>query len=256
MAHSAYTPRRFMVAMLSLCIALLATDSHSATRKKTAKHTVTAAINDNPGVAGTLVRRSPWAALADLPNFTDGVWSNVTLGSTTSGMLPPLKADLTSAAINSVTAPPIGGQSCLSVGMPGVMQRPFPFEFVFEPGRITLLLELDNQVRRIYTDGRSHPADVKLTYGGHSIGHWEKTTLVVDTVGILPEVQIAPGVPANGPIHIIERIHLTNAEALAIDTTIEAPSVLTKPWSYSMTYQRHREQNVQEYLCPPEATTH
>jgi len=259
MAHSVTTPRRFMVVTLSLCMALLATNSHSATRKKTAKRTTTAAaVNDNPGVPGSLVRRSPWAALADLPNFTEGVWGNTSLGPAGAvGMLPPLKAELNYAAINRVGIEPVvRGESCLPVGMPSVMLRPHPFEFVFEPGRITLLLELNSQVRRIYTDGRAHPTDGELSYGGHSIGHWEKTTLVVDTVGIVPEAQIAPGVPANGPVHIIERMHLTNADTLTIDTMIEAPATLTRPWSYLMSYQRHRGQDVQEYLCRQEPAVH
>ena len=37
--------------------------------------------------------------------------------------------------------------------------------------------------RIIYLDGRTHPADLKPSYYGHSIGHWEGDTLVVDTVG-------------------------------------------------------------------------
>jgi hypothetical protein len=259
MPHSTTTPRRFMVVTLSLCLALLATNSDSATRKKKAKHpTPAAVVNDNPGVPGSLVRRSPWAALADLPNLTEGVWGNTSLGPAGAvGMLPPLKVELNYATINRVgIEPPVHDESCLPEGMPSVMLRPHPFEFVFEPGRITLLLELNNQVRRIYTDGRAHPTDGALSYGGHSIGHWEKTTLVVDTVGIVPEAQIAPGIPANGPVHITERMHLSNADALTIDTTIEAPAVLTRPWSYSMSYQRHRDQGVQEYLCRQEPAVH
>jgi hypothetical protein len=31
--------------------------------------------------------------------------------------------------------------------------------------------------------GRKHPDDPDLTFNGHSIGHWEGDTLVVDTVG-------------------------------------------------------------------------
>jgi hypothetical protein len=29
-----------------------------------------------------------------------------------------------------------------------------------------------------------HPKDVKPTYFGHSVGHWENDTLVVDTIGL------------------------------------------------------------------------
>ena len=65
-------------------------------------------------------------------------------------------------------------------------------EILFTPGRITMLGEGDgNRMRRIYTDGRRHPEDPDLTIHGHSIGHWEGDTLVVDTVGIIPQGYIA-----------------------------------------------------------------
>ncbi len=49
-------------------------------------------------------------------------------------------------------------------------------------------------------------------FHGHSIGHWEKDTLVVDTVAVLPQAYLAVneavGVPNNGDMHIVERLHL------------------------------------------------
>ena len=66
-------------------------------------------------------------------------------------------------------------------------------EILFTPGRITMLGEGDgNRMRRIYTDGRRHPEDPDLTIHGHSIGHWEGDTLVVDTVGIIAPGLISP----------------------------------------------------------------
>src|SRR5262245_22548337 len=37
--------------------------------------------------------------------------------------------------------------------------------------------------RIIYMDGQPHPKDLVPSYYGHSVGHWEGDTLVVDTVG-------------------------------------------------------------------------
>ena len=37
--------------------------------------------------------------------------------------------------------------------------------------------------KTIYMDGREHPKNFEPTYYGHSIGHWEGDSLVVDTVG-------------------------------------------------------------------------
>ena len=40
--------------------------------------------------------------------------------------------------------------------------------------------------RVIYMDGRPHPTgdDLRPTFLGHSLGHWEGDTLVIDTVGL------------------------------------------------------------------------
>ena len=122
-------------------------------------------------------------------------------------------------------------------------------EATFSPGRVTLLGESDgNRLRRIYTDGRSHPEDPDPTFHGHSIGHWEGDTLVVDTVGVLPESFIAlaegVGVPNNGDMHIIERIHLQGPDILHDDLEINAPHVLTRPWKTTRIFTRRRERDL------------
>jgi hypothetical protein len=129
-------------------------------------------------------------------------------------------------------------------------------EFLFTPGRVTILGESDgNRLRRIYTDGRGHPADPDPTFHGHSIGHWENDTLVVDTVGVLPETYIAVseavGVPNNGDLHVIERIHLEKTDILRDDLQITAPHVLTKPWKTSrfLFRQRARKYDIVEGVC-------
>ena len=40
--------------------------------------------------------------------------------------------------------------------------------------------------RTIFMNMKEHPHAVKPTRAGHSIGHWDGDTLVVDTVGFLP----------------------------------------------------------------------
>jgi hypothetical protein len=73
---------------------------------------------------------------------------------------------------------------CLPAGVPGIMLHTIQYEFLFTPGRVTMLTE-NGEVRRFYTDGRRHLSLDELTksYEGDSIGHWEGDTLVVDTIG-------------------------------------------------------------------------
>ena len=147
--------------------------------------------------------------------------------------------------------------NCLPEGMPSWMLITHnAMEILFTPGRVTLLGESDgNRIRRIYTDGRKHPDDPDPTLHGHSIGHWEGDTLVVDTVGIIPQsllaVSEAAGVPSNGDMHVVERIHLQGKDILADDLEIFAPKVLTKPWKTTRLFfrQRAKKYDIVEGIC-------
>ena len=64
-----------------------------------------------------------------------------------------------------------------------------------------------NLKRTIYMNQKTHPANVKLTRAGHSIGNWENDVLVVDTVGFAPGVLNAP-VRNSDKLHVVERFSL------------------------------------------------
>ena len=54
--------------------------------------------------------------------------------------------------------------------------------------RDTIVIEYGqlNLKRTVYMNMKQHPANVKPTRAGHSIGRWDGDVLVVDTVGFLP----------------------------------------------------------------------
>jgi hypothetical protein len=64
-----------------------------------------------------------------------------------------------------------------------------------------------NLKRVVYMNMKAHPANVKPTRAGHSIGRWENDVLVVDTVGFLPGVLNAP-VRHSARLHVVERFSL------------------------------------------------
>lgn len=140
---------------------------------------------------------------------------------------------------------------CLPHGMPSWMLMTHnAFELLMTPGRVTILGEVDgNRMRRIYMDGRTHPEDPDLTLHGHSIGRWEGDTLVVDTIGIAPQSYIATseaaGIPNNGEMHIVERIHLAKPNVLADDMEITAPKVLTETWKTTRLFRRYPERHFE-----------
>jgi hypothetical protein len=133
----------------------------------------------------------------------------------------------------------LNSEDCLPTGTPNIMRYSFAFEFLFTPGRVTIILEHDDtSVRRIYTDGRPHTDDPDPSYNGESIGHWEGETLVVHTAGISSKAELIAGVPTSGRATVTESIHLIAADRLQIDTVIEDPVALSKPWKVTRVYTR------------------
>src|SRR6476469_2295520 len=64
------------------------------------------------------------------------------------------------------------GYRCASHGMPRVMIANVPIQFLITPETSYVVLERLSQVRRIYTDGRDWPAQLKHSSLGYSIGTW------------------------------------------------------------------------------------
>ena len=138
---------------------------------------------------------------------------------------------------------------CLPLGMPRRMAL-YPGEFIIQPQRTTMLFEQYSQARRIWTDGRKHPDDVDPGFVGHSIGHWEGDTLVVDTVGIRGDLTFDTlGTPHSDALHIIEHLRRTAPDTLEDRITIEDPKAFTRPWEVTRHYTRHKDWQILEYVC-------
>ena len=112
------------------------------------------------------------------------------------------------------------------------------FNYVFDLIVIALRQYLNTyeQERTIWMDGRPHPTDYDTSYMGHSIGHWEGDTLVVDVTGMNDRTWIdAAGHPHTEQLHVIERFTRTGPESLKYEITIDDPATWTKPWTLAVT---------------------
>lgn len=106
-----------------------------------------------------------------------------------------------------------------------------------------------SEVRTIYMDGRGHPTPSERLATGHSIGHWDGDTLVVDTTNV--SYQRTPyqiGVPSGGQNHVVERYRLTeDGTHIDFNMVLEDSEYLTEPMSHD------RELNHSPHLemfCP------
>ncbi|HEY7299589.1 MAG TPA: hypothetical protein VH684_16910 [Xanthobacteraceae bacterium] len=141
------------------------------------------------------------------------------------------------------------GYRCQPHGMPRIMIAILPMEIVVTPDATYVALELFNQLRRIYTDGRDWPTHITPTSLGYSIGRWIDSngdgrydTLIAETRGLKgPRSYDSSGIPfhADGLTAIKERITLdrTNGNVLHNEVTT-MDHALTRPWTVTRSYRR------------------
>jgi len=158
---------------------------------------------------------------------------------------PPLKPEY-EAKYSAVVKDAVNGKEfdplthCLPAGFPRVMAEPFLQEFVLRPEQTWWIHEQQNEIRRIYTDGRPHPPADELypLWEGHSIGHWEGDTLVVDTVSLREGIYDRTGAIHSDKAHVTERIRKVDANTIEDQIVVADPVTLTKPWHVVKRYKK------------------
>ncbi len=146
---------------------------------------------------------------------------------------------------------------CNPMGYTRSVNAPVPTAIVQTPKEIVFLHESMFAFHVVYLDGRKHPsADEarETTWYGHSVGHWEGNTLVIDTVGPFfesPRMLLdTAGHPVSEKLHLVERFQRTDATHLAYEITVEDPKAFTKPWKNTRVWVlMPKGEEVMEYVC-------
>jgi hypothetical protein len=144
---------------------------------------------------------------------------------------------------------------CKPSGGPRQFITPGGTEFVDIPETKSIYVFDENgpqTFRVIYMDGRQHPKDLTPSFYGHSIGHWEGDTLVVDTVALNDISFIEGFTPHSDAMTVHERIRFTGPGILEDHIVVTDPVALTKPWEVTRTYRKAAAGNDQlrEFACP------
>jgi len=101
------------------------------------------------------------------------------------------------------------------------------YQILQVPGYVVLVLEIIHDARVIPLDGRPHlPANVR-NWLGDSRGHWEGSTLVVDTTNFTGKSKFRG---ADENLHLTERFTRRDKDTLLYEFAIDDPTVFTKPW--------------------------
>ncbi len=149
---------------------------------------------------------------------------------------------------------------CWPAGMPMIMTRVWPIDFIQLPTRITMIAGFENNVRFIYLDGRKHSSDDEAvpSYNGESIGRWEGKTLVIDTRHFATKNHwIDGGLPVSDEFHMIERVKMIKGgKALEIEYIMTDPKNWKGEWHNTKRFDRLDNTDIQEVHCLPDLNEH
>jgi len=144
---------------------------------------------------------------------------------------------------------------CLPPGGPRLMATPYPMEIIQLPEqkRVIMIFEGATHIwREIYMDGRAHPEGDALnpTYLGHSVGHWDGDTLVVDVVGFNEQTWLDYfGHPHTDQLHVVERFSRPNKRTLHYEALVDDPGAYAKPFTIRWDIPWNANGELTEYIC-------
>jgi hypothetical protein len=132
--------------------------------------------------------------------------------------------------------------SCWPKGVTGFLLSPMtqPMFFVQGKKEVAMILTSFNDVRYIRLADK-HSANVKISWYGESIGHYEGDSLVVDTIGLDDRTPVDGfGTPHTKQLHVIERFHLIeNGNVLEANIHVEDPGAFTMPWNAIQRFRQY-----------------
>ena len=151
--------------------------------------------------------------------------------------------------------------ACLPMSVPRV--NPYPWKFALSYtskglSHIYVLHETGDAGahRVVYMDGRPHPPDPIPTWWGHSIGKFEKDTLVIDTVGYNDKFWFdSRGTPHTEQLHTVERWTRINYGRITNDFLLDDPGAFSKPVNLKFTGRLLRPDlktgggDLMEFIC-------
>ena len=98
--------------------------------------------------------------------------------------------------------------------------------------------------RQIFMDGRPHPENPTPGWYGHSVGHWEGDTLVVETINM---TRGGSGVMISPSGKITERFSRYNDKQVFYEFEVDDPSIYSQVWKGQMAL--NAIDDMYEYAC-------
>jgi hypothetical protein len=142
--------------------------------------------------------------------------------------------------------------SCIEHGGPSFLLHPAqPVYFIQTKQEVLMIWPPNHEVRRIRLTDK-HSPNLKPTWFGESIGHYENgDTLVVDTIGLNDKTFVDNyRTPHTTQLHVVERLRINpDGQGLTVDVLIEDPGAFTTPWRAVQVYTRQTPGPLLESSC-------
>lgn len=189
------------------------------------------------------------------PKMLEGLWASIGRVPTSERgqFLPAIQAEFARNMQASQRGEPIvrRGTLCRPTGTVAALGNQFPTMIQQRDDVILFINEEGRATSRVFMNGE-HPAKLKPTYTGHSIGHWEGNTLVVETVGF----KARPGVGSLGPkARMVTRIVRANdgegadGARIVITRLTEDPDTYQKPFTTYALGRWRPDLQMAEFNC-------
>ena len=141
--------------------------------------------------------------------------------------------------------------SCVPAGVPFFMGYggPDPIVFLQTPKEVWMIWTEDNQIRRVFMNV-PHSKNLKPSWYGESVGHYEGDTLVIDTVGMNDKTVVdIYRTPHSEKLHVVERWRMIDdGKGMEAVFTVDDPGAFYQPWTAKRRYRRI-DQDFVEKIC-------
>lgn len=140
---------------------------------------------------------------------------------------------------------------CWPSGVPQVTLMREPLQLLQEPNMVTMIYQRDHTVRRVYLNEKL-PEKLTPSWFGHSVGHYEGDTLVIETAGLNAKTGIDRfNTQHTEQLRVEERYELVeNGQFLRVILKITDPGAFTAPF-YAQAHYRRQPQTTkfEEVAC-------
>lgn len=147
--------------------------------------------------------------------------------------------------------PFVAQSRCWPGGVPGQLLYLEPMYFLQTPKVVWMIWQRDHVVRRIYLTDK-HSANVKPSWFGESIGHYENgDTLVVDTIGLSAKNSYVDSyrTPHTEKEHVVERFTISpDGRTLTAIVTVDDPDTFNGPITMKQTWRKD-DNAIGETIC-------